>query len=80
MIREHEKAQAWRLKNGWTLDDLSEKTGYSVSSIWWMEKGQSPPLKGSRKPRPVNVYAWQRFKRVCHSVHVETESGRTFTW
>jgi len=80
MTPEHERAKAWRHAMGWTMDDLSELTGYSKSSIMWMERGQVAPAAGTYKPRTVSQYAWQRYKRVCHSVMVEHRRGKTFDW
>jgi transcriptional regulator with XRE-family HTH domain len=67
-------AKAWRERHGWSLDDLSVRSGYSRSAIFWMERGQTAPGKW-----PVNPYAWQRYKRICHSVEVD-DDGKTFNW
>ena len=77
---EADRARAWRNKLGWSMDKLSELTGYSVSSIWWFERGQSPPPRGSDAPGKINVYSWQRYKRCCHSVAVEQRAGKQFDW
>lgn len=76
------RAKAWRLKQSFTVDRLSELSGYSVSAIFWMEKGLSPPQphRGRATSRAVNVYAFQRYRRVCHSVQTETRSGKAFDW
>jgi len=79
-MTDHERAKAWRLKNGWTLDDLADLTGYSRSSIMWFERGKQPPRAGTYTPRPRNEYAWQRFKRVCHSVAMEQKHGKEWNW
>lgn len=79
MKTEHLKAKAWRQRHGWTLDKLSELTGYSVSAIIWMERGQASSMSKG-KPRPLNPYAWQRYRRVCHSVAVEQTNAKTFEW
>ena len=78
-MNEHQKAQAWRRKMGWSIDQLSELSGYSVSSIWWMERGEVAP-SASRGVRPVNEFAWQRYKRVCAAVDHEQKTGKTFDW
>ena len=82
MTPEHERAKAWRKKHGWTLDQLSELTGWSVSAIIWFERGAMPPDKreGSDKPRPMNAYSWARYRRTCHSVAVETRTKKPFDW
>ena len=79
-MKEHEKAKAWRHAHGWSMDDLSDLTGYSKSAIMWFERGQAPPAKDSYTPRPVNPYSWQRYKRVCHSVATEQRTKKEFTW
>jgi DNA-binding XRE family transcriptional regulator len=79
-MTDHERAKAWRQKNGWTLDDLADLTGYSRSSIMWFERGVSPPKAGTYTPRKQNQYAFQRYKRACHSVEVETSKGKGWDW
>jgi len=61
---EIDKAKRWRKARGLTLDQLSELTGYSISSIYWFELGKTPPGSNG-KSRPINEYAWQRFKLCC---------------
>lgn len=76
------RARAWRLKQNLTVDALSELSGYSVSAIFWMEKGLSPPQphRGRSTSRSVNPYAFQRYRRVCHSVQTQIRSGKPFDW
>lgn len=82
MKPEHERAKTWRLRHGWTMRQLAELTGYSESSILWMERGlaapsTNPPSAG----KPTNPYAWQRYRRVCHSVEIETRKiAQPFRW
>lgn len=74
MPTDHGRAQAWRKRNNWTLDQLSVLTGYSVSAILWMERGVTPA------GTPTNEYAWHRYRRVCHSVEIETSQGKQFAF
>ena len=79
-LPEHERAKQWRKKHGWTLDQLSELTGWSVSALIWFERGQSPPKAGTKTPQKLNRYSWERFKRTCHSVSVENRTKKQFDW
>ena len=63
--QEAEKAKAWRKAQGLTLAHLAYLSGYSVSAIVWFERGVTP--KGS----PTDPYAWTRYKRIAHSVHMD---------
>jgi transcriptional regulator with XRE-family HTH domain len=65
-LPEHQKAKAWRLARGLTLDELAHLSGYSKSALSWFERGLSPSGKG-----PVEQYAWQRYKRIAHSIHMD---------
>lgn len=79
LMKEHERARAWREKHGLTPDQLGKLTGYSVSSIYWFERGEAPPrswgnLKGRqahKKPHPIKEWVWLRYKRACQGVHLE---------
>jgi hypothetical protein len=60
-----DRAKRWRQKHGWTLDELALRTGYSVSSIVWFERGHGPT------GNPIDKFAWWRYKRICHSVELD---------
>ena len=62
-------ARHWRVaKRSLTMQELAAVTGYSLSSIHWMEQGKSPPRVGSTRPRPVNPHAWQRYRCLCELI------------
>jgi hypothetical protein len=74
-MTEHERAARWRERHGWTLQQLSELTGYSDSAIYWMERGQSTAK------RPVNKYAWQRYKLCCFALSKAMADGtKRWNW
>jgi transcriptional regulator with XRE-family HTH domain len=66
-------ARQWRIANGWSVDQLADLTGYSRSSIVFFERGYT----GTNKP--IDEYAWFRFRRICHSVSLD-RSGNKFNW
>lgn len=74
------RAKEWRRARNLTLDQLSELTGYSVSAIWWFERGQSPPAKGSATPRKVNEFSWQRYKMLCELIDRRMHSHSEWDW
>ena len=77
------QARHWRVqKRSLTMEELAALTGYSLSSIMWMERGQSPPRMGSTRPRPVNPHAWSRYKRLCELAEYRLRHGitREFSW
>ncbi len=79
---EFERAKAWRFRRNLTMEDLSKAIGYSVSLISWMERGQSPPQKGTFAPRPLNPYAWMRYRLLCELVErrLRAPQMKSFEW
>ena len=76
-------ARHWRVnKRELTMEELAALTGYSLSSIMWMERGQSPPRVGSTRPRPVNPHAWQRYKKLCELAdwRLRVPNAEEFSW
>lgn len=69
---EFEKAKAWRLAHEWSLDDLSQKTGYSRESIYWFERGQTPTGQAHA------AWVWQRYRMTCAGV--QAEMNGKFDW
>lgn len=67
---EVEAANAWRMRHNFTLEELGAHIGFSVSSVMWFLRGESPPRAGEQ-PRPVNPRAWKRFKQSCELVEVK---------
>ena len=75
---EHIRAREWRLSHDLTMADLADLTGWSISSISWMERGQSPRAGQVRK---VDPYAWQRYKLCCSAADVQLRKGSNgFDW
>ena len=69
---EHDAAKQWRLNHGWSVEKLSALSGYSHSAIIWFERGRGPTNK------PIDPFAFWRYKRICHSI--EVDSDLNFTW
>lgn len=83
-MTEHDKARAWRESHNLDRDQLAELTGYSQLSIYWFERGCTPPRASQIKnDRPVHQsippWIWQRYKRACEGVQRQLE-GRKFKW
>lgn len=79
-MTEHERAKAWREKRGLSVDQLADLTGYGRRSVYWMERGESPPNGTRSKPAPVASWVWQRFKMICAGVEAQLKTGKTFDW
>ena len=75
-----EKARAWRKRHDLTIARLAELTGYGPRAIMWMEKGQSPPSPGRKKPGQVPEWVWQRYRMMCSGVERQLETGERFDW
>ena len=80
MQPEHEKAKAWREKHGLSIDQLAELTGYGRRSLYWMERGQSPPNATRAKPAKVASWIWHRYRMICAGVEAQLASGKKFDW
>ena len=80
MTPEHERARAWMESHNLSVDQLSELTGYSRASIYWLLKGVMAPGQAGQNPREMNPYTWERFKNLCHAVDVQLRTGKTFDW
>lgn len=79
-MTEYEKAKAWRENRGLSVDHLAELTGYGRRSIYWLERGESPPNALRAKPAKVQPWIWQRYKRICEGVESELATGKKFNW
>jgi hypothetical protein len=85
---EHVKAREWRERLNLTPKQLADLSGYSVPSIWWFERGLTPPrnkkhMAGeARTPRERQIrwFIWQRYKMVCSAVEAQIKSQRKFDW
>lgn len=82
-MTEHDKARTWRESHNLDRDQLAELTGYSQLSIYWFEKGHTPPRSpaegGQAQCKPTPAWVWQRYKRACEGVQRQLE-GRKFKW
>ena len=88
-MSEHDKAKKWRERLNLSRRDLADLTGYSYEAIVLFERGATPRRTWSTSARreeagklansPRGSFAWQRYRRVCHSVHVELQ-GSKFSW
>ena len=83
-MTEHEALVAWLDKNGLSLTELSERTGYAYQTVWWFTQGKTPPKRNAdEKDRRIKDWVWLRFKRACGDVDA-TLNGRNkgdeFAW
>ena len=76
--QEGERARRWRERRGWTPKKLSQLTGYATPTIWWMEKGQTPPRNGNEQGT-LRKQVWLRYKNVCAGVDANNR-GKKFNW
>ncbi len=76
MAQEYHKARDWRLARGLTVQRLAELTGYSIESIYAMERGKSTTPAGGR----VKEWVWQRYKCACAGIEAQIRSGLNFDW
>ena len=79
MPTEHDKARLWREAKELTLEQLSHLTGYSVSAIYWFERGVTPPSRKASGDRTIADWVWQRYRAACAGVDAEL-AGRKFKW
>jgi DNA-binding XRE family transcriptional regulator len=76
-MSEHLKAKRWRERFNLSRDQLAELTGYSAVSIWWYERGETPPdSSGHRYAVDPNV--WRRYRLCCAAVAHQLQES--FTW
>ena len=71
---ENQQAKHWRTERGFTVDQLSDLTGYSREAIYCFERGKM--ANGNIVPE----WVWQRFKMACAGVDAQTRFGRNFMW
>lgn len=78
------QAKVWRENRGLTTRRLSELTGYSECSIFWFERGCTPPMRnakgGRHKDRRIKNWVWHRYKLACSGVDRMLKSGKAFDW
>ncbi len=80
-MADHEKAKAWREKLGLTVEQLSDRVGYSIESIYLFEKGYTyagrTPKKGSIRKVPLTESVWKRYRLACAAVAADLDK---FNW
>jgi Helix-turn-helix domain len=75
------RAIAWRERNGLTRLQLARAICYAPESIYWFERGETPPGRsGKKKPQPVKPQVWVRYQRACQGLDAELKGGGTFKW
>lgn len=87
MAAEHKKARAWRERLGLTPEQLATQLGYTRMSIYWFERGETPPNRnaksGNAGDRSIKPWIWQRYKRTCGDLDAELfgrKKGSKFEW
>lgn len=76
-MKPHEQAKAWRERIGLTVQELSDRTGFALTSIYMFERGAR---QDGKKLSKHSEFAWQRYQMVCAAVDAEIKSGRRFVW
>lgn len=76
-MKPHEQAKAWRERIGLTVQDLSDRTGFSLTSIYMFERGRG---QDGKKLYKFSEFAWQRYQMICAAVDTELKTGRRFEW
>lgn len=62
-MTEHDRARAWRIRNRYTKRLLSERTGFSISSIDAFETGKT------RGGDPIDPRAFRRYRLCCAALN-----------
>lgn len=82
-----QKATAWRIRLGFTAAELAERTGYTEITIYWFERGETPPKRnakgGNSDDRAIKPWVWCRWQRACGDVDAEIngrKAGEKFKW
>lgn len=83
-MNEYQKAKAWRERLGLTDKQLADLTGYSAKSIYWFERGLTPPARnakgGNENDRQIKEWVLQRYRMACAGVEHELKTGHKFNW
>ena len=73
-------AREWRERHGLTRAQLAEATGYASMTIYWMERGETPPGRGGDgNSHPIQPWVWLRYQRACQGLDAELK-GVKFSW
>ena len=88
-MSEHNKAKRWRESHNLTPDQLGEAIGYSGLSIYWYERGCTPPRppsadksgkRGKPKHGTIDPWVWKRYKMACAGYAAQLKSNKGFDW
>ena len=87
MTTRYQKAKAWRIRLGLTTEQLADATGYTAITIYWFERGITPPQRnaksGNNADRAHKDWVWTRYMRACGDVDAEMlgrKKGEKFAW
>ena len=86
-MNQYEKAKAWRERIGLSKEELGEAIGYTAISIYWFDRGETPPNRraksGRANERHISDWVFQRYKRACGDLDAELfgrKKGTRFDW
>lgn len=86
-MTEYQKARAWREHLGLSPQQLAEHTGYTRQSIYWFERGETPPSRnaksGNADDRTIKPWVFQRYRRACGDLDAQLrgrKKGKEFAW
>lgn len=83
-MKPHQKAKLWREDHDLSVDELAELTGYSPKSIYWFEKGVTPPMRNHKGGHPHDrrhkPWVWQRYRMACAGVEAQLRTRKPFDW
>jgi DNA-binding XRE family transcriptional regulator len=81
------RAEAWRERLGLTKEQLADLTGFTAITIYWFERGETPPKRnakgGHENDRRIKDWVWMRWQRACGDVDAEINgrvAGEKFRW
>ena len=89
MTTRHQKSKAWRVARGLSQKQLAELTGYTEITIYWFERGETPPRTKAHSAgsnagdRRIKEWVWRRWQRACGDVDAELvgrKAGEKFAW
>lgn len=81
----HAKAKSWRESLSLSIADLAKLSGYSEVTLYWFEKGLTPPrtaahIAGKQKSKAIPKAVWQRYRNVCAGVEAQIKAGKQFNF
>lgn len=73
-------ARRWRESLNLDQHQLGEQLGYSRMSVYWFEKGKTPPIRGQNHDRKIKSWVWHRYKLACAGLAAQLASRKKFDW